>query len=148
MAFALENFLKKQIIFNDPIVHHSALASLMEIAGENYGLLLEDEICCGSTVKRIGQSKLFEKLREENVNIRLDSFDNAPLVRAMLLGILTPDEIAQRLEQFELLCRERGLPLTVQRRDILIVGRTLSERRRRPWKSANSGLSGPCTDSP
>jgi Fur family peroxide stress response transcriptional regulator len=28
-------------------------------------------------------------------------------------------EIQQRLQQFESLCRERGLPLTVQRRDIL-----------------------------
>jgi len=43
-----------------------ALASLMEKAGENYGLLLEDEQCCGSTVKRVGHVKLFEKLRKEN----------------------------------------------------------------------------------
>lgn len=45
-----------------------ALARLMDRAGESYGLLLEDEICCGSTVKRIGHSKLFEKLRKENEN--------------------------------------------------------------------------------
>lgn len=45
-----------------------ALARLMDKAGENYGLLLEDEVCCGSTVKRIGHSKLFEKLRKENEN--------------------------------------------------------------------------------
>jgi Fe-S oxidoreductase len=38
----------------------------MELAGEDFGLLLEDEVCCGSTVKRVGNSKLFEKLREEN----------------------------------------------------------------------------------
>lgn len=31
------------------------------------------------------------------------------------------DDVAQRLKQFELLCRQRGLPLTVQRRDILKV---------------------------
>jgi Fe-S oxidoreductase len=43
-----------------------ALAHLMELAGEDFGLLLEDEVCCGSTVKRVGNSKLFEKLREEN----------------------------------------------------------------------------------
>ena len=43
-----------------------ALAHLMELAGEDYGLLLEDEVCCGSTVKRVGNSKLFEKLRKEN----------------------------------------------------------------------------------
>ena len=38
---------------------------------------------------------------------------------------MKPDEVAQRLQQFESLCRERGLPLTVQRRDIL---RTILER--------------------
>ena len=43
-----------------------ALAHLMELAGEDYGLLLEDEVCCGSTVKRVGNSRLFEKLRKEN----------------------------------------------------------------------------------
>jgi len=43
-----------------------ALARLMDIAGERYGLLLEDEICCGSTAKRIGHSRLFDKLRKEN----------------------------------------------------------------------------------
>lgn len=43
-----------------------ALARLMERADENFGLLLEDELCCGSTAKRIGHSKLFEKLRKEN----------------------------------------------------------------------------------
>jgi heterodisulfide reductase subunit D len=43
-----------------------ALARLMDRAGESYGLMLEDELCCGSTAKRIGHSKLFEKLRAEN----------------------------------------------------------------------------------
>ena len=43
-----------------------ALASLMERAGVDYGLLLEDEVCCGSTAKRLGDIKLFEKLRKEN----------------------------------------------------------------------------------
>jgi heterodisulfide reductase subunit D len=38
----------------------------MEKAGEDYGLMLEDEVCCGSTVKRIGHMKLFDKLRKEN----------------------------------------------------------------------------------
>lgn len=32
---------------------------------------------------------------------------------------MKPDEIGQRLQQFESLCRERRLPLTVQRRGIL-----------------------------
>ena len=43
-----------------------AMANLMEKAGVDYGMLLEDEICCGSTAKRIGEVKLFEKLRKEN----------------------------------------------------------------------------------
>jgi len=43
-----------------------ALASLMEKAGVMYGLLLEDELCCGSTAKRIGHVKLFERLRADN----------------------------------------------------------------------------------
>ncbi|MBU0623449.1 MAG: (Fe-S)-binding protein [Candidatus Thermoplasmatota archaeon] len=43
-----------------------ALAHLMELAGVDFGLLLEDEVCCGSTMKRIGNSSLFEKLRKEN----------------------------------------------------------------------------------
>ena len=43
-----------------------ALAHLMDIAHEDFGLLLDDEVCCGSTAKRIGQRALFEKLQKEN----------------------------------------------------------------------------------
>ncbi len=43
-----------------------ALASLMDKAGIKYGLLLDDEVCCGSTAKRIGAARMFEKLRAEN----------------------------------------------------------------------------------
>jgi len=43
-----------------------ALASIMEKANEKYGLLLDDEICCGSTAKRTGHIALFDKLRKEN----------------------------------------------------------------------------------
>jgi heterodisulfide reductase subunit D len=50
-----------------------ALAHLMERAGEDFGLLLEDELCCGSTAKRIGHSKLFEKLQKENEKRLLES---------------------------------------------------------------------------
>lgn len=32
---------------------------------------------------------------------------------------MQPEEIGKRLQQFESLCRQRGLPLTVQRRDVL-----------------------------
>jgi len=44
----------------------AAFVRLLERAGENFGLLLDDEVCCGSTSKRIGNVKLFEKLRTEN----------------------------------------------------------------------------------
>ena len=44
----------------------AALVRLMEHVNEDFGLMLEDEVCCGSTVKRIGQRALFERLREEN----------------------------------------------------------------------------------
>ena len=43
-----------------------ALARLMDSAGEDYGLLLDDELCCGSTAKRIGQIGVFDDLRREN----------------------------------------------------------------------------------
>ncbi len=43
-----------------------ALSRLMERAGVDFGCLLEEELCCGSTVKRIGQSRLYDKLRAEN----------------------------------------------------------------------------------
>lgn len=43
-----------------------ALARIMQRAGERFGVLLEDEVCCGSTAKRIGHAKLFERLRSEN----------------------------------------------------------------------------------
>lgn len=43
-----------------------ALARIMQRAGENFGLLFEDEVCCGSTAKRIGHSDLFDKLQKEN----------------------------------------------------------------------------------
>lgn len=46
-----------------------ALARIMTRAGDRFGLLLEDELCCGSTAKRIGQGKLFEKLRGQNEKI-------------------------------------------------------------------------------
>lgn len=42
---------------------------------------------------------------------------------------MKPDDIKRRLRQFESLCRERGLPLTVQRREIL---RAVLEREDHP----------------
>ena len=43
-----------------------ALASLMDKAHVNYSLLTEDEVCCGSIAKRIGDSKVFESIKKEN----------------------------------------------------------------------------------
>jgi len=43
-----------------------ALASLMQKADEDFGLLLDDELCCGSTAKRIGAAALFDKVRKLN----------------------------------------------------------------------------------
>jgi len=43
-----------------------ALARLLDCAGVDFGLMLDDELCCGSTVKRIGQAELFDRLRREN----------------------------------------------------------------------------------
>ncbi len=58
-----------------------ALVSLMKKAGEGYGLLLEDEVCCGSTVKRLGHSRLYDKLRREN-DRRLRSIEAKRIVTA------------------------------------------------------------------
>lgn len=46
-----------------------ALAAIMRKANEQFGLLLEDEVCCGSTAKRLGQTKLFELLRSQNEEV-------------------------------------------------------------------------------
>ncbi len=46
-----------------------ALARLMDLADERWGALQDDELCCGSTVKRLGQQKVFEKLRDDNINL-------------------------------------------------------------------------------
>lgn len=43
-----------------------ALARIMRRAEEKFGMLLEDEVCCGSTAKRIGYERLFRKLSAEN----------------------------------------------------------------------------------
>ncbi len=49
-----------------------ALARLMDLADERWGSMLDDEICCGSTVKRMGHEKVFQKLREDNVKVIKD----------------------------------------------------------------------------
>lgn len=43
-----------------------ALASIMRKAGGRLRVLLEDEVCCGSTIKRIGEASMFDELRRAN----------------------------------------------------------------------------------
>ena len=44
-----------------------AVAKLFRLAGEKFALLGKDEVCCGSTSLRIGERKLFEELRQKNM---------------------------------------------------------------------------------
>ena len=50
-----------------------ALASIMEKAGVDYQVMLENELCCGSTVKRLGDEALFERTMKENAKAIMDS---------------------------------------------------------------------------
>ena len=50
-----------------------ALVSIMEKAGVDFRVMLENELCCGSTVRRLGDEVLFEKTREENAEAITDS---------------------------------------------------------------------------
>ncbi len=43
------------------------VARLLHTAGVEFGILGEDEACCGNEIRRMGESGLFEELREENV---------------------------------------------------------------------------------
>ena len=42
------------------------VAALLERAGVEFGVLGEEEACCGNEIRRIGETGLFEELREEN----------------------------------------------------------------------------------
>lgn len=46
-----------------------AMASLMEASGESYGLLLDEELCCGSTIKRLGHADKYENIRAANAKV-------------------------------------------------------------------------------
>jgi len=48
-----------------------ALASVMNKAGIPFRTLLDDEVCCGSTIKRLGQKDLFARVRDENAGVLL-----------------------------------------------------------------------------
>jgi heterodisulfide reductase subunit D len=48
-----------------------ALASIMAKAGESFRVMLENEVCCGSTIKRIGDERMFDELRKSNCDAML-----------------------------------------------------------------------------
>lgn len=51
-----------------------ALVKVLKAAGVDFGLIGEDESCCGSEVRRLGEEGLFEMCDEENVEL-LNSFN-------------------------------------------------------------------------
>lgn len=51
-----------------------ALVKVLNAAGVGYGLIGEEESCCGSEVRRLGEEGLFEMCDEENVEL-LNSFN-------------------------------------------------------------------------
>jgi Fe-S oxidoreductase len=51
-----------------------ALVKVLNAAGVDFGLIGEDESCCGSEVRRLGEEGLFEMCDEENVEM-LNSFN-------------------------------------------------------------------------
>jgi Fe-S oxidoreductase len=55
----------------DPRVQKVArdLTRLMQAAGVDFGVLAEEESCCGSEVRRLGEAGLFEMMVEENLEL-------------------------------------------------------------------------------
>jgi len=55
----------------DPRIHPTttALVKLFDRAGLRFGILGEEEQCCGSEVRRLGESGLFEMLTEDNMEL-------------------------------------------------------------------------------
>ncbi len=51
-----------------------SLVKVLQAAGVDFGLIGEDESCCGSEVRRLGEEGLFEMCDEENVEL-LNSFN-------------------------------------------------------------------------
>ncbi len=56
-----------------------SLVKVLNAAGVDYGLIGEDESCCGSEVRRLGEEGLFEMCDEENVEL-LNSFNVGRIV--------------------------------------------------------------------
>ena len=55
----------------DPRIHPTtkALVTTFEAAGLSFGILGEEEQCCGSEVRRLGEGGLFEMLTEDNLEV-------------------------------------------------------------------------------
>jgi len=55
----------------DPAIQPVAreVARLLETAGVDFGILGKDEICCGSTILRVGDRENFEKVRARNAAV-------------------------------------------------------------------------------
>jgi len=55
----------------DPRIHPTtiALVSAFDRAGLSFGILGEEEQCCGSEVRRLGEAGLFEMLTEDNLEL-------------------------------------------------------------------------------
>jgi Fe-S oxidoreductase len=43
------------------------VSRLLRVAGIEFGILGEEEACCGNEIRRMGEAGLFEELREENL---------------------------------------------------------------------------------
>ena len=55
----------------DPRVQHvaRAIVRLLQGGGVDFGILAEEESCCGSEVRRLGEAGLFEMIAEENTEL-------------------------------------------------------------------------------
>jgi Fe-S oxidoreductase len=49
------------------MVMPSNVARILHRGGIEFGILGEEEVCCGNEIRRIGESGLFEELQEENI---------------------------------------------------------------------------------
>lgn len=67
-----------------------AVTRLLAMAGEDFAVLGQDELCCGSTALRIGDRKLFEELSKENAK-RLSQFDRVVTSCAGCYKTITQD---------------------------------------------------------
>ena len=49
-----------------------ALASILDAAGISWGILGKDELCCGDSVRRLGNEFVFDKMAKDNVKVFKD----------------------------------------------------------------------------